>query len=111
MKANQPVTLKIKKGDTVKVLAGAHKGRTGKVLGVKPKEQAVLIDKIGVVKRHIRPNKLSPRGGTKDIHVGMHVSKVALVVDDKGTTSRVSYTVKKDGTKVRIGKKTNKEIK
>jgi large subunit ribosomal protein L24 len=111
MKANQPVSLKIKKGDTVKVLVGSNKGKTGKVLSVLPAEQKVLIEKIGVRKRHIRPNQLNPRGGTKDIHIPMHASKVALVIDEKGTTSRVGTSIKKDGTKARIAKKTNKEIK
>jgi large subunit ribosomal protein L24 len=111
MKANQPVTLKIKKGDLVKVVKGNHKGKTGKVLGVKPKEQKVLIEKIGVVKRHIRPSQINPRGGTKDVHIPMHISKVALVVDAKEATSRIGYTVKKDGSKVRVAKKTSKEIK
>lgn len=112
MAANQPVTLKIKKGDTVKIRAGADKGKTGKVLGVLPKEQSVLVEGVGVRKRHIRPNQMNPRGGTKDVHVPTHVSKVSLVIDEKGTVSRVGYGQSKDGTKTRVARQVkNKEIK
>ncbi|PLS81874.1 50S ribosomal protein L24 [Candidatus Saccharibacteria bacterium] len=113
MAANQPGTMKIKKGDLVKVQTGAHKGETGKVLSVLPKQSAVLIDGIGVVKRHIKPNQLNPRGGTKDVHIPMNISKVALVVDDKtSATSRVGYATTKDGAKVRVARALkNKEIK
>jgi large subunit ribosomal protein L24 len=111
MAANQPV-MKIKKGDTVSIRLGADKGKTGKVLAVHPKQQAVTIEGIGVRKRHIRPSQANPRGGTKDIHIPTPVSKVALVADDKGTTSRVGYILGKDGKKVRVAKQLkNKEIK
>lgn len=111
MSANQPV-LRIKKGDTVRIRVGADKGKTGKVLAVVPSAQSVIVEGIGVRKRHIRPSQLNPRGGTKDIHVPTHVSKVALVVDDKGVTSRIAYATAKDGSKVRVARQLkNKEIK
>jgi large subunit ribosomal protein L24 len=112
MIANQPIK-KIKSGDLIKVLSGAHRGKTGKVLSVSTKDQTVTIDGIGLVKRHIKPNQANPRGGTKDIHVGMPVSKVALVVDEKtNKTSRVGFITKTDGTKARVARAhNNKEIK
>lgn len=111
MAANQPIK-KIKKDDIVKVMAGAHKGKTGKVLAVLTKEQAVLVDGIGKVKRHIKPSQLNPRGGTKEVHIAMPVGKVALVVDEKTLkTSRVGFASKSDG-KVRVARQVkNKEIK
>jgi large subunit ribosomal protein L24 len=111
MAANQ--SMKIKKGDLVKVIAGAHKGKTGKVLQVHPKVGAVTVEGLGVVKRHIKPNQLNPRGGTKEVHRSIDASKVALVVDEaKGKTTRVAFEVKKDGTKVRVARSLkNKEIK
>jgi len=106
-------TIRIKKGDTVKVIAGAHKGKTGKVLRTESAKQLVYIEKLGMIKRHVKPTQISPRGSTKDIHVGFPVGKVALVVDEtKGTTSRIGYKVSKDGVKVRTAKALkNKEIK
>jgi large subunit ribosomal protein L24 len=112
MVANRAGTMKIKKNDTVKVIAGAHKGKTGKVLQVHPATRAVTVDGLGKVKRHIKPTQVNPRGGTKEVHVPIDVSKVALVVDEKGTTSRVAYDTKKDGSKVRVARALkNKEIK
>ncbi len=113
MKANRPVTMKIKKGDTVRIVAGSAKGQTGKVLEARPSEQAVIVEGLGKIKRHIKPSQANPQGGTKDIVVPIPVSKVALVhpANDAKVT-RIGYMVKKDGTKVRVAKAANnKEIK
>ena len=81
---------RIHKDDTVKVMTGRNKGTTGKVLAVDTKKATVLIEGVGVGHRHVRPSQVNPRGGKKDIHVPMDISKVALVVDEKtGKTSRV----------------------
>ena len=103
-------TFRIKKGDTVKVIAGASKGKTGTVERTDVKNGVVYLENLGKVKRHIKPSQLNPRGGTKEIHRGMPISNVALVVDaTKGKTSRVGYTTK-DGKKTRTAKATRKEI-
>lgn len=105
--------MRIKKGDTVKVITGAHKGKTGKVVRTESSKQLIFIDSIGLIKRRVKPTQQSPKGGTKEIHNGFPAGKVALVVDEaKGTTSRVGYKVSKDGTKIRTAKSLkNKEIK
>ncbi len=104
---------RIRKGDMVKVIAGAKKGTTGTVLSVDTRTGRVLIEGIGVGTRHIRPSQLNPTGGKKDIHVPMDISKVALVVDEKtAKTSRVGVVTKADGSKARVAKALkNKEIK
>ena len=103
---------RIKKDDIVKVVAGNHKGTTGKVLAVVPSKQVALVEGIGMGRRHVKPNQLNPRGGKKDIHVGVSLHKLALVVDEKaGITSRVGYK-KTEAGKVRIARQLkNKEIK
>lgn len=113
MKANRPVTMKIKKNDTVRIITGALKGQTGKVLAVHPTSQSVTIEGIGKIKRHIRPSQMNPQGGTKEIHKPIAVSKVALVNPaNEAKVTRVGYLVKKDGAKVRVAKAANnKEIK
>lgn len=105
--------LRIKKDDIVKVISGSDKGRTGKVVRVDAKNQMVYVDGLGVKKRNVKPNQLNPRGGSKDIHVGIPAGKVALVVDEKSAkTSRVGYLTDKSGNKVRVAKAlNNKEIK
>ena len=103
--------LRLKKGDQVKIITGSDKGKTGKIVAVLPKDNAVKVEGINIVKRHVKPNMLQPQGGIVDKHVAIDVSKVALLrADKKDVTSRVGYTVKKDGTKARVFKSTNKEI-
>jgi large subunit ribosomal protein L24 len=104
---------RIRKDDLVKVIAGSKKGTTGKVLKVNTAAGTVLIEGVGVAHRHVKPSQLNPRGGSKDIHVAMDISKVALVVDEKtGKTSRVGYAKNADGAKTRVAKSMkNKEIK
>ena len=106
------MALRIKKGDLVKIIAGAHKGKTGKVIRTDAEKQQVFVEKIGTIKRRIKPTQLNPRGGSKDIHVGIAAGKVALLTDEaKGTTTRIGYKLDAKGNKVRIAKKTGKEIK
>lgn len=104
---------RIRKDDLVKIIAGSKKGTTGKVLSVDTKKNAVLIEGVGVGHRHVKPSQLNPRGGKKDIHVPMDISKVALVVDAKtGKTSRVGMVKNADGGKTRVARSLkNKEIK
>ena len=102
--------LRIRKGDIVKVITGQHKGKTGAVVRTSLKDQKIFVDGIGVVKRKVKPSQLNPRGGTKEVHVGLSAGKVALVTDDKKTeTSKIGYKIDKTGKKVRIAKKTGKE--
>jgi large subunit ribosomal protein L24 len=104
-------TLRIKKGDLVKVIAGGHKGKTGKVERVDAKNNQVFIENIGKAKRHVKPSQLHPRGGSKEIHNGLPVSNLALIIDEaKGRTSKVGYSISKDGKKTRTAKATRKEI-
>ncbi len=106
------MALRIKKGDLVKVITGSHKGKTGKVVTTDARKQTITIEKIGIIKRHVKPSQLNPRGGTKEIHRALPAGNVALVADEtKGTTTRIGYKTDKDGNKVRIAKSTGKEIK
>ncbi|MBC7512416.1 50S ribosomal protein L24 [Candidatus Saccharibacteria bacterium] len=104
---------RIRKDDLVKIITGSHKGTTGKVVKVNTAAGTVLIEGVGVSHRTVKPSQLNPRGGSKDIHVPMDISKVALVVDEKtGKTSRVGYVKNAEGVKTRVAKSMkNKEIK
>lgn len=105
--------MKIRTGDTVKVISGAHKGKTAKVLSVHPSENAVKLEGIGLRKRFVKPSMVNPQGGAREIHVAMPAHKVALVhPTDAKKTTRVGFELKKDGTKVRVARQaSNKEIK
>lgn len=104
---------KIIKGDIVKIISGAKKGTTGKVLQVLTKKNSILVEGIGNIHRNVKASQQNPRGGHKDIHVPTSISKVALVVDEKTSkTSRVGLIKNSDGKKVRIARQiNNKEIK
>ncbi len=106
------MSTRIKTGDIVKIIAGADKGKTGKVTKVLPGKNLVFVEGIGNRERHMRPSMYN-RGGKKDIQVGIDASKVALVIDEKaGTTSRIGYSKDKDGKTIRVARQANnKEIK
>lgn len=104
---------RIIKGDTVKIISGAKKGTTGKVLSVLAKKNAVLIEGVGTIHRKVKPTQQNPRGGHKDIHVPTPIHKVALVIDEKSAkTSRVGLIKNAMGVKTRVARQhNNKEIK
>lgn len=104
---------KIRTGDTVKLISGANKGTTGKVLQVFTKNRTILVEGIGNKHRNVKPSQLNPRGGHKDIHTPTPIHKVALVIDDKTSkTSRVGLVRSVDGGLTRVARQRgDKEIK
>lgn len=104
------MSMRIKKGDLVKVIAGNQKGKTAKVERTDERKSVVYLEGIGSLKRHLKPSQLNPKGGTKEIHRGLDVSNVALIVDEaKGKTAKVAYKTK-DGNKVRVNRSNGKEL-
>ena len=105
------VKIKLRKGDTIVVRAGKEKGKTGKVVAVHPKLNAVTVEGINIVKKHMKPNKKYPQGGIIDITKPINVSKVGIVDPTSKKASRIGFLINKDGTKSRIFKASGKEIK
>lgn len=103
--------IRLKKGDTVVVTAGKYKGKTGKIVATHPKDNKVTVEGINVVKRHIKPTQIKPQGGIEQKTVPMWVSKVALVDPSDKKPTRVGYKLDKQGNKVRIYKRSGKEVK
>ncbi len=99
----------IKKGDTVKVIAGNEKGNTGKVLVVYPTKQRALVEGINLVSKHTKPNAANPQGGIVKKEASIHVSNL-MVVDSKGNATRVGRKLENDKL-VRYSKKTGEVIK
>lgn len=106
-----PYKIRLKKGDTVVVLSGKYKGKTGTITAVHPTENKVTVEGINVVKKHLKPNKEHPQGGIIDITVPIWVSKVAVVDSVSKKPTRIGYSLGKDGAKSRVYKKSGKEIK
>ena len=103
--------IRLKKDDTVVVLSGKHKGRTGKVLATHPAENKVTVEGINIVKKAVKPNNKYPQGGIIEITKPIWVSKVALVEPTSKKPSRIGYGTDKEGKKVRVFKRTGKEVK
>ena len=103
--------IRLKKGDTVIVLAGKYKGKTGKVIATHPRENKVTVEGINIVKKHQKPNKEYPQGGIIELTKPVWVSKVAIYEPTAKKASRIGYQLNDDGTKTRIFKTTGKEIK
>ena len=97
----------IKKGMTVRVMSGAHKGMEGKILLVSPKKQRIIIEGVNFIKKSMRPSQNNPNGGIVEKEASLHISNVMIL--QGGEVSRVGYKVLDDGSKVRIFKKTNEE--
>jgi large subunit ribosomal protein L24 len=99
---------KIKKGDSVVVLSGKDKGRTGTVLLVQPKDGKIVVEGVNVATRHRKPTQTNPQGGIERIPAPMAISKVA-VADKDGKPTRVRFETK-DGKKVRVAVKSGETI-
>ena len=99
--------MKIKKGDTVTVIAGKDKGKEGKVLAVNAKNSTVLVENVNVVTKHAKPSAANQQGGIVTKEAPLHISNVMLLVDGKAT--RVGFQMNGD-KKVRVAKATGKVI-
>jgi large subunit ribosomal protein L24 len=96
--------MKLMRDDKVMVLRGRDKGKTGTVLMVLPATNQVVVENIGVVKRHTKPSQKNPRGGILEIAKPIDASKVMVLDPVTGKPARVGYDIKPDGTKERIFK-------
>ncbi len=101
--------MKIKKGDTVIIISGKDKGRTGKVLRAFPSASKVLIDGINVKKRHQRPTRQNQHGQIVDKSLPVHISNVAFIDPKTNKPTRVGYKVEGD-KKVRVARKSGSVI-
>jgi len=99
---------KIKKGDSVVVLSGKDKGRSGTVLQVLPKDGKVVVEGVNVATKHRKPTQTNPQGGIDRVAAPMAISKVA-VADKDGKPTRVRFETK-DGKKVRVAVKSGETI-
>jgi len=93
--------LHVKKGDTVVVLAGKEKGRSGKVLSVITKKEKVFVEKINMIKRHSRPSKSAPQGGIIEKEAALHASNVNILCPKCNKAVRIKKRLLEDGKKVR----------
>jgi large subunit ribosomal protein L24 len=90
--------MKIRKNDTVMVVSGNARGKTGKVLKVYPDRERIIVEGVNIIKRHTRPNQKNPQGGIVQREETIHVSNVMLVDPKTSGVTRVGMKVVKDET-------------
>lgn len=100
--------LKIKSGDTVRVIAGDHKGSEGKVLQVLRDKNKAIVEGVNMVKKHMKPSAQNPQGGIVEKEASIQISNLSLLTAN-GETTRVGYRMEGD-KKVRFAKKSNEVI-
>ena len=100
----------VKTGDTVVVLSGKDKGKKGAVLAVSPKEGKVIVEKVNMVSKHVKPRRMGEPGGIIKAEGAMYASKVQLVCPRCKQPTRVGHKLYEDGKKGRIYKNFGEEI-
>jgi len=100
----------VKTDDTVIVISGRDKGKTGKVLAVSPKEGKVIVEGCNIVSKHVKPRKAGQPGGIIKAESAVYASKVMLVDPDSGKRTRVGYKLLDDGSKERIAKRSGAKL-
>ena len=98
------MALHVKKGDMVEIIAGDHKGATGRVLRVIPDKNKVVVQGHNIAKKHVQPSRKNPQGGRISVEQPIHISNVLPVSTKSSRGSRVSYKVSEDGSKQKVFK-------
>ena len=101
--------LHVRKGDNVKVLTGKDRGKEGKIIRAIPETERVVVEKINMMKKAMRPTQQNPQGGISTMEAPIHVSNVMLVCPKCNKPTRVGHKIE-NGKKVRVCKKCGKEI-
>ena len=104
------MSLRIRKGDKVKVLAGRDRGKTGKVLHVYPKKDRALVEGINMVKKHTRKSQQNPQGAILQQELPIHISNLGLLDPSSSKATRITTLVASDGSKQRAAAKSKAAI-
>ena len=100
----------VKTGDTVMVISGKDKGKKGKVLAVSPSERKVIVEKVNMVSKHVKPRRMGEQGGIIKAEAAMYADKVQIVCPRCKKPTRIGHKLFEDGSKARICKKCGEEI-
>ena len=102
--------MRIRKGDTVKVLSGNDKGKTGEVLEIIPKTNKIVVKGVNVRKKHVKARRQGEESGIISVECAIHSAKVNVVCPKCGKATKIGYSEEK-GEKVRVCKKCGAKIK
>lgn len=109
-KFNKQPKLHIKTGDTVKVISGDDKGKTGKILSVNLQKRRAIVEGLNMVTKHVKPTASNPQGGIEKKEASIHVSNLMLVDPKTGDATRIGRKLGENGKLVRYSKKTGEVI-
>ena len=104
------MSVRIRKGDSVVIISGKHKGKTGKVKLVLREDDRVIVEGVNLVKRHTRPTPRNPSGGIVEREAPLHACKVMPIDPKTGKGTRVRFKAVDGGKKIRIAAKSGEEI-
>lgn len=107
---NTPAKLHIRKGDTVKVIAGNSKGKTGRVTEVVVKKQRAIVEGVNLVTKHLKPNAQNPQGSIEKREAGIHISNLQVVDPKTGEATRIGRKLNDKGKLQRYSKKSGEFI-
>ena len=102
--------MEIRKNDSVMVIAGKERGKTGKVLRVLPDDGAVIIERINIVKRHTKPRGPQQPGGIVEKEASIDASNVMIMCDKCNAPVRIAHKILADGSKIRICRRCNEAL-
>lgn len=109
-KFNKIPKLHVKSGDTVQVIAGNSKGKTGKIVEVLIKKNRVIVEGVNIIKKHIKPSAQNPQGEIREVEGTIHISNVKVVDPSTGKPTRTGRKVNEAGKLQRYSKATGKFI-
>ena len=102
--------MQIRKNDSVMVIGGKERGKTGKVLRVMPDKDAVIIERLNMVKRHTKPRGPQQPGGIVEKEAAIHASNIMIICDKCNAPVRVGHKTLADGKKIRICRRCNEAL-
>ncbi len=104
------MSLRIRKGDKVKVLAGKDRGKSGRVIEVYPNTSRALVEGVNMVKKHMRKSQQNPNGAVVQKELPIHISNLSLLDPTSSKTTRIATLVAEDGSKQRAAVKSKAVI-
>ena len=99
---------RIKKDDSVKVISGNHKGKTGRVIKILKVKNRAIVEGVNLAKKHMRPSQENPQGGIIEKELSIHISNLMLI--NKGKPVKVGFSIDKNGKKTRVNRQNGESI-
>jgi large subunit ribosomal protein L24 len=104
------MSFRVRKNDTVQVMSGEFRGKTGRIVKVFPEKNRALVEGLNIVKRHTKPNRKAQQGGIVQKEAPIHLSNLMLVCPKTGKPTRIGVSILEGGKRVRFSKRAKETI-